>query len=123
VVLQARQSAYLIVRMADGRVLFARQLAAGDAWRAPAGVSATVEVQNVSAFDVYLNGEHGGALEAAQTPLERLNARAQTLGRQAAAAVTARTEAARTAAVQAQAQAQLQAATTVQSAVSGATGG
>ena len=111
VVLQARDSAYLIVRMSDGRVLFARQLAAGDAWRAPVGVSATVEVQDVSAFDVYLNGEHGGSLEAAQTPLERLNARAQTLARQAAAAIAARTEAARTAAVQARAQAQTQAQT------------
>ena len=111
VVLQARDSAYLIVRMADGRVLFARQLAAGDAWRAPVGVSATVEVQDVSAFDVYLNGEHGGSLEAAQTPLERLNARAQTRARQAAAAIAARTEAARTAAVQARAQAQTQAQT------------
>ena len=123
VVLQARDSAYLIVRMSDGRVLFARQLAAGDAWRAPVGVSATVEVQDVSAFDVYLNGEHGGALEAVQTPLERLNVRAQTLARQAAAAIAARTEAARTAAVQAQAQAQLQATAAVQDAAIDATGG
>lgn len=112
VVLQARKSAYLIVRMADGRVLFARQLAAGDAWRAPLGVAATVEVQDVTAFDVYLNGEHGGALEAAQTSLNQLNVRAQGLARQAAAEVAARTEAARTAAVQAQAQAQLEAANT-----------
>ncbi len=116
VVLQARKSAYLIVRMADGRVLFARQLAAGDAWRAPVGVAATVEVQDVSAFDVYLNGEHGGALEAAQTSLNQLNVRAQTLARQAAEAITARTEAARAAAVQAQAQAQLQAASVVNAA-------
>jgi hypothetical protein len=123
VVLQARESAYLIVRMADGRVLFARQLAAGDAWRAPAGVAATVEVPNVSAFDVYLNGEYGGALAAVQTPLNQLNVRAQTLARQAAAAVSARAEAARTAAVQAQAQAQLQASTSVQDVVAGATGG
>ena len=121
-VLQARESAYLIVRMADGRVLFARQLAAGDAWRAPLGVPATVEVQDVSAFDVYLNGEHGGALEAAQTSLSQLNARAQALARQAAAEVAARTEAARAAAVQAQAQAQLQAAA-VQNAVVNAAGG
>ncbi|HYC97540.1 helix-turn-helix domain-containing protein [Brevundimonas sp.] len=122
VVLQARESAYLIVRMADGRVLFARQLAAGDAWRAPVGVAATVEVQNVSAFDVYLNGEHGGALAAVQTPLNQLNLRAQTLARQAAAAVAARTEAARTAAVQAQAQAQLQ-ATAMQNPVAPTAGG
>ncbi|CAN7350381.1 helix-turn-helix domain-containing protein [Brevundimonas sp. LjRoot202] len=123
VVLQARNSAYLIVRMSDGRVLFARQLAAGDAWRAPVGVSATVEVQDVSAFDVYLNGEHGGALEAVQTPLERLNSRAQTLARQAAAAIAARTEAARTAAVQAQAQAQLQAASAMQGSAADTAGG
>ena len=123
VVIQARKSAYLIVRMADGRVLFARQLAAGDAWRAPVGVAATVEVQDVSAFDVYLNGEHGGALEAAQTSLNQLNVRAQSLARQAAAEVAVRTEAARTAAVQAQAQAQLEASTAVQNAVSGPNGG
>lgn len=122
VVLQARKSAYLIVRMADGRVLFARQLASGDAWRAPLGVPAMVEVQDVSAFDVYLNGEHGGALEAAQTSLNQLNARAQSLARQAAAEVAARAEATRTAAVQAQAQAQLQ-ASAVQTAVAATAGG
>lgn len=123
VVLQARKSAYLIVRMGDGRVLFARQLAAGDAWRAPVGVAATVDVPDPAAFDVYLNGEHGGVLEAAQTSLNQLNVRAQALARQAAAEVAARTEAARTAAVQAQAQAQLQATSVVQDAVSGAAGG
>ena len=123
VVLQARKSAYLIVRMGDGRVLFARQLAAGDAWRAPVGVSATVDVPDPAAFDVYLNGEHGGVLEAAQTSLNQLNQRAQSLARQAAAEVTARTEAARTVAVQAQAQAQLQATSAVQTAVTQATGG
>ncbi len=123
VVLQARKSAYLIVRMGDGRVLFARQLAPGDAWRAPTGVAATVEVQDVSAFDIYLNGEHGGVLEAAQTSLNQLNQRAQALARQAAAEVTARTEAAQAAAVQAQAQAQLQAASVVQNTIGGAAGG
>lgn len=107
VVLQARKSAYLIVRMADGQVLFARQLAAGDAWRAPLGVAATVEVQDVTAFDVYLNGEHGGPLQAAQTSLTQLNQRAQTLARQVAAEASARAEAAaRQAAAQAQAQLQ-----------------
>ena len=120
VVLQARKSAYLIVRMADGRVLFARQLAAGDAWRAPAGVPATVEVQDVSAFDIYLNGEHGGALAATQTPLSQLNLRAQALAREAAAGVAARAEAARLAAIQAQARVQAAAAGT---AVDNAAGG
>jgi cytoskeletal protein RodZ len=96
VVIQARRAASLVVTMADGRVLFARQLAAGDAWRAPAGVVAVIDVStHFSDFDVYLNGEHGGTLTAEQTPLTQLNARAQTLARQAAAEVVARTEAAR----------------------------
>jgi hypothetical protein len=126
VVIQARKAASLVVRMADGRVLFARQLAAGDAWRAPQGVSATVDVSDPTAFDIYLNGEHGGALEATLTPLGQLNARAQALARQAATEVAARAEAARAAAVRAQEQvqdqAQLQAAS-VQTVVTSAAGG
>jgi len=101
VVIQAREAAGLVVRMADGRVLFARQLAVGDAWRAPVGVSAVVDVSEPAAFDVYLNGEHGGALQATLTPLDQLNTRAQGLARQAAAEVAARTTAARAAAAQA----------------------
>ncbi|MDO9587777.1 MAG: DUF4115 domain-containing protein [Brevundimonas sp.] len=120
VVLQARKSAWLVVSIGDGTTLFARQLAAGDAWRAPAGVSATLDVSDPTAFDVYLNGEHGGSLEATRTSLVQLNARAQSLARQAAAEVNARTEAARAAA--AQAQAQLQGAS-VRSAVMAATDG
>ena len=105
VVIQARKAASLVVRMADGRVLFARQLAAGDAWRAPAGVAAVVDVSShFTDFDVYLNGEHGGTLTAEQTPLSQLNTRAQALARQAAADVVARTQAA-------QAEAQARAAT------------
>ena len=84
-------------------MLFARQLAAGESWRAPMNVAATVDVSDPAAFDVYLNGEHGGALTAEHTPLSQLNTRAQALARQAAAEVAARTEAAARAA-----QAQLQ---------------
>ena len=116
VVIQARKAASLVVRMSDGRVLFARQLAAGDAWRAPAGVAAMVDVSSHFAdFDVYLNGEHGGTLMAEQTPLSQLNTRAQALARQAAAEVAARTQAA-------QAEAQARAAT-VQTAMVTTTGG
>ncbi len=126
VVIQARKAASLVVRMADGRVLFARQLAAGDAWRAPLGVSATVDVSDPTAFDVYLNGEHGGGLEAALTPLSQLNARAQSLARQAAAEVAVRTEAARAAATRAQSEVQEQAelqAASMQAMVTSAAGG
>ena len=97
VILQAKKPASLVIRQGDGRILFARQLAAGEAWRAPPNVSATVDVSDVTAFDVYLNGEHGGVLPAAQSPLGALNARAQTNARQsearAAAAVEAQTRA------------------------------
>ncbi len=109
VVIQARKAANIVVRMADGRVLFARQLAAGDAWRAPLGVAATVDVSDPTAFDVYLNGEHGGPLAAALTPLAQLNTRAQALARQTAVEVAARAQAA-------QVEAQTRAAT-VQSAM------
>ena len=104
VIIQARKASAIVVRMADGRVLFARQLAAGEAWRAPVGVSAIIDASDFAAFDVYLNGEHGGALMAEQTQLAQLNTRAQALARQAAAELAARAAAARQAA-----EAQLQA--------------
>ena len=116
VVIQARKAASLVIRMADGRVLFARQLAAGDAWRAPVGLTAMVDASsNFADFDVYLNGEHGGTLTAEQTPLAQLNVRAQALARQAAVEVAARTQAA-------QVEAQERAAT-VQSAMTSTAGG
>ncbi|WP_292085142.1 MULTISPECIES: helix-turn-helix domain-containing protein [unclassified Brevundimonas] len=106
VILQARKPAALVVRQGDGRILFARQLAAGEAWRAPPGLSATIDVSDPAAFDVYLNGEHSGALPAAQSPLGTLNARAQTEARQSEARAAAAAEAqARARAAQAAAQA------------------
>ncbi|WP_313001612.1 helix-turn-helix domain-containing protein [Brevundimonas sp.] len=93
VILQARKPASLVVRQGDGRVLFARQLAAGEAWRAPPNVSATVDVSDPTAFDVYLNGEHSGALPAPQSPLGQLNSRAQTEARQSEARAAAAAEA------------------------------
>lgn len=107
VILQAKKPAALVVRQGDGRILFARQLAAGEAWRAPPNVSATVDVSDPAAFDVYLNGEHSGALPAPQSPLGTLNARAQADARQsearaaAAAEAQARVRAAQAAAAQA----------------------
>jgi cytoskeletal protein RodZ len=104
VVIQARRPGGLVVRMADNRVLFARQLAAGDAWRAPLGVAAVIDASSDFAdFDVYLNGEHGGVLTAEQTPLSQLNARAEALARQTAAEAGARAQAAQAAALRAQA--------------------
>ena len=93
VTLQARRPSYIIVRLPDQRVLFARQLAAGEAWRAPRGVAAVVDVADPAAFDVYMNGEHAGVLPAAQTPVASLNARAEDLARQAAAQAEAERQA------------------------------
>lgn len=94
VVIQARKPGGLVVRLADGRVLFARQLAAGDAWRAPLGLNATIDTSSDFAdFDVYLNGEHGGVLTAELTPLSQLSARAEALARQSAAEAAARVQA------------------------------
>jgi dihydroorotate dehydrogenase len=99
--------------MADGRVLFARQLAAGEAWRAPAGVAATIDVSDPTAFDVYLNGEHGGGLTGVLTPLSQLNTRAAALARQTAAQMQAEAIAAQAAAVRATAASQQRATDTM----------
>ena len=85
VVIQASKSANIVVRLPDGRVMFARQMTAGDAWRAPTGLSATLDVSEPTAFDVYINGEYAGVMPALQVPMRQFNARAETQIRQAAA--------------------------------------
>ncbi|WP_395945187.1 helix-turn-helix domain-containing protein [Brevundimonas sp.] len=84
VVIQAKKAGALVVRLGDGQALFARQMAPGEAWRAPMGVAATVDVSDPAAFDVYLNGEHGGVLPAVLTPLSQLNSRAAQMAHQMA---------------------------------------
>jgi len=104
VVIQARKAGALVVRLGDSQALFARQMAAGEAWRAPLGLSATVDVSDPAAFDVYLNGEYGGPLQAVLTPLSQLNSRADQMARQMAdaqARMQAQAEAARVAAARA----------------------
>ena len=75
--------------MPDQRVLFARQMAAGEAWRAPRGVTAVIDVADPAAFDVYMFGEHAGTLPTAQTQVGTLNGQAQARARQTAAAAEA----------------------------------
>lgn len=100
VVLQARKPVALVVKIGD-RVLFARQLAVGEAWRAPMDVAATVDVSDPTAIDVYLNGEHGGGLTSLLTPLNQLNNRAAALSRETAAQLQAEIQAAQAAAARA----------------------
>lgn len=72
VTIQARKSSSIIIKGADGSVYFARQLAAGEAYRAPMVAGLTLDVSDPVAFDVYVNGEFTGKLPAAVTPLSRL---------------------------------------------------
>jgi cytoskeleton protein RodZ len=76
VTLQALKSVSLIVRGADGSIYFARQFAAGEAYRAPqiAGLTATVSVP--ASFQVFVNGQSKGVLPAAQVSLNNLAAAA-----------------------------------------------
>jgi transcriptional regulator with XRE-family HTH domain len=71
--LRAMKAASLVVRGADGSIYFARQLAPGEAFRAPANVPGlSVEVSDPQAFAVIVGGAVQGALPAAQTPVSKL---------------------------------------------------
>lgn len=95
VLLQARKPVSLIVRSGDV-VHYAAQLSTGDAWRAPLGLNATVEVSDASGVDVYFNNTYGGGLTGTETTLASLTSRAQGAARLAAAqAQSARVDAAR----------------------------
>ena len=72
VVLQARESAALIVRGAEGSVYFARQLAAGEAYGAPQMKGLVIDVSEPTAFQVFVGGQTRGLLSSTQTPVSRL---------------------------------------------------
>jgi hypothetical protein len=72
VVLQARKPASLIVRGPTGQVYFARQLAAGEAFRAPLGEQLSAEVSDPASFSLYINNQLRGALLVTQTPLDKV---------------------------------------------------
>lgn len=72
VILQARKGASLVVRGSDGSVYFARQLQAGEAFRAPRAGGLTADVSDPALFDVYVGGVLTGRLPAAQTGLSKL---------------------------------------------------
>jgi len=76
VVLQANKAASLIVRGAGGTVYFARQLAAGEAYRAPLGAGLTIDAADPGAFQVYVGGQAQGALAAGQVAIDKLPAKA-----------------------------------------------
>lgn len=72
VTVQALRSSQLIVRGADGSVYFARQLAAGEAFRAPQLAGLTLEVTDPNAFQVFVGGQSRGVLPAMQASVTGL---------------------------------------------------
>jgi cytoskeletal protein RodZ len=72
VILQAKKAASLIVRGASGAVYFARQLAPGEAYRAPLGAGLTADVADPGAFDIYVNGQTQGVAAPGQTAIDKL---------------------------------------------------
>jgi cytoskeleton protein RodZ len=62
VILQARKPTALIVHGPGGVVYFARQLAAGEAWRAPDMPGLTLDVGNPAAVEVFAHGVSRGPL-------------------------------------------------------------
>jgi transcriptional regulator with XRE-family HTH domain len=72
---QAIRPASLVIRGADGSIYFARQLAAGESFRAPAGVAGlTIDVSEPEAFNLITDGQPLGPLVAAQTPIAKIGA-------------------------------------------------
>jgi len=74
VILQAVKPTSLVIHGPDGAVYFARELAAGEAWRAPAVAGLVAEVGNPASMQVFVAGLSRGALTDAKTPLAHLGA-------------------------------------------------
>ncbi|CAN7580430.1 helix-turn-helix domain-containing protein [Phenylobacterium sp. LjRoot225] len=72
VTVQALKSSQLIVRGADGSLYFARQLAAGEAFRAPQVNGLTFNVTDPNSFQVFVGGQSRGVLPAAQASVSGL---------------------------------------------------
>jgi transcriptional regulator with XRE-family HTH domain len=72
VTVQALKSSQLMVRGVDGSLYFARQLAAGEAFRAPQLNGLTFNVTDPNAFQVFVAGQSRGVLPAAQSSVSAL---------------------------------------------------
>jgi transcriptional regulator with XRE-family HTH domain len=72
VTLRALKSASLVIKGSDGSIYFARQLAAGEAFRVPNVAGLTVDTPNFAAFDVRVAGQAHAPLQATSTPISKL---------------------------------------------------
>jgi len=85
VTVQALKSSQLIVRGADGSAYFARQLAQGEAFRAPQLAGLTFDVTDPNAFQVFVGGQSKGVLPALQASVSGLTGAAPAPGAKPAA--------------------------------------
>ncbi len=76
-VLQARKATSLVVR-GDGGILFARQMAAGEAWRAPELAGLVADVGNPASMEIFVDGLSRGDLSQSRTSLDSLPETATT---------------------------------------------
>jgi cytoskeletal protein RodZ len=72
VIVQARKDASMVVHGAGGSVYFARQLAAGEAYRAPLIKGLTIDVSEPEKFDVFVAGALKGPLKEPSTATTQL---------------------------------------------------
>ncbi|MDB5476167.1 MAG: putative transcriptional regulator [Phenylobacterium sp.] len=72
VTLQALKPAFLVIHGADGSIYFARQLNAGEAYRAPNIAGLTVDVSEPEAFQAFSGGQSKGVLPQPLTPIAKL---------------------------------------------------
>jgi len=72
IILQATKAASLVIHGGDGAVYFAKELAPGEAYRAPMLKGITVDVSEPQAFNYYVGGLLKGQLSTPDTPLSKL---------------------------------------------------
>jgi cytoskeletal protein RodZ len=72
VTLQAVRTGLLVIHGADGAVYFAKELAAGEAYRVPEIGNLSVDVSDPADFNYFVNGGWKGALPAAKVPVSHL---------------------------------------------------
>ena len=72
IILQALKPAFLVIKGQDSSVYFARQLAEGEAYRAPNIAGLTIDVSEPEAFQVFSGGQSKGVLPQPLTPIGKL---------------------------------------------------
>lgn len=72
ITLQAKKSISLVIRSPDGKVIFAQELKAGEAYRAPPIDGISADVSDPQGLNVYVGGHIHTGLTAQVMPLDKL---------------------------------------------------